>query len=105
MDPRRAAFLQEVKAWAEKIGAHPKRVQIQRMTRKWASWSSSGRMCFSQDLLSQPTDFREEVIVHELIHFLVPNHGKLFMSYLRAYLPDRKRKPKYAEQGCSHPSG
>ncbi len=84
----REAFRVEVQAWAEKIGVHPKRVQIQRMTRKWASWSSSGRICFSDDLLSEPKAFREAVIVHELIHCLVPNHGKLFKSLMKAYLPD-----------------
>jgi hypothetical protein len=31
--------------------------------------------------------FREVVIVHELLHLLVPNHGKLFKSLLNAYLP------------------
>jgi len=87
MDPSRAAFHREVQAWAGKIGAHPKRVQIQRMTKKWASWSSSGRICFSDDLLFKPRAFREVVIVHELIHCLVPNHGKLFKSLMKANLP------------------
>jgi predicted metal-dependent hydrolase len=32
--------------------------------------------------------FREYVIVHELLHLKVPNHGKLFKTLLRAYLPD-----------------
>ena len=26
------------------------------------------------------------VIVHELLHFFVPNHGKLWKSLMRAYL-------------------
>jgi len=29
----------------------------------------------------------EVVIVHELIHCLVPNHGKLFKSLMKANLP------------------
>ena len=88
MDPKRAAFHREVQQWAKKMNVQPKRVQIQRMTRKWASWSSSGRICFSTDLLAEPKAFREAVIVHELVHCLVPNHGKLFKSLMRAYLPD-----------------
>jgi hypothetical protein len=90
-DRDREAFRRDVQTWAEKIGVHPKRVQIQRMTRKWASWSSSGRICFSTDLLAEPSAFREVVIVHELIHCLVPNHGKLFKSLMRAYLPSELR--------------
>lgn len=87
-DCDRETFHREVQAWARKIGVQPRRVQIQRMTRKWASWSSSGRICFSADLLAEPRAFREVVIVHELIHCLVPNHGKLFKSLMKAYLPN-----------------
>jgi predicted metal-dependent hydrolase len=93
MDPKRAAFHRKVQEWAKKIGVQPKRVQIQRMTKKWASWSSSGRICFSTDLLTEPESFREVVIVHELIHCLVPNHGKLFKSLMRAYLPSETASP------------
>ena len=73
--------------WASKIGVAPKRVQIQRMKKKWASCSSSGRVCLSSDLLVEDSAFQEVVIVHELIHLLVPNHGKLFKSLMKAYLP------------------
>jgi len=39
--------------------------------------------------------FREYVIVHELLHLKVPNHGKLFKTLLRAYIPDyEKIKPQ-----------
>ena len=83
-----AALKAEVRRWASKIGVQPKRIQIQRMTRKWASCSPAGRVCFSSDLLREDAAFREVVIVHELLHLIVPNHGKLFKSMLNAYLPD-----------------
>ena len=38
------------------------------------------------DLLAQPYPQRKEVVVHELLHLKVPNHGKLFKALLRAYL-------------------
>jgi hypothetical protein len=37
------------------------------------------------------------VIVHELLHLIAPNHGKVFKSFLLAYLPDwekREQEPK-----------
>lgn len=79
---------EEIQRWAAKIGVKPKRVQIQRMTTKWASCSTSGRVCFSMELLDEPDSFREVVIVHELLHLMVPNHGKLFKSLMNAHLPD-----------------
>ena len=57
------------------------------MTTKWASCSTSGRICFNSDLLLKDAALRELVIVHELLHLRVPNHGRLFKSLLSAYLP------------------
>jgi predicted metal-dependent hydrolase len=56
------------------------------MKRKWASCSTTGRVSFAEDLLAQQSKFRSEVIVHELLHLKVPNHGGLFKALLRAYL-------------------
>lgn len=90
--PHEETLRELVARWALKIGVKPKRVQVQRMTAKWASCSTSGRICFNSDLLHKPPAFREFVVVHELLHLLVPNHGKLFKSLLRAYLPDWERQ-------------
>jgi len=37
-------------------------------------------------LLKQPAAFRAEVIIHELLHLKIPNHGPLFKAVLRSYL-------------------
>lgn len=81
------AFRKDVARWAAKIGVRPKRVQIQRMTAKWASCSTAGRLTFNSDLIREDSGLREFVIVHELLHLLVPNHGRLFRGLLKAYLP------------------
>ena len=82
----REAFHDLVRSWGERIGVKPRRVQVQRLTRKWASCSTEGRVTFSSDLLLAHRSFREEVIVHELVHLIAPNHGKLFKSLVRAHL-------------------
>ncbi len=79
-------FKSEVKSWAKKIGVEPKEVHLRPMKKKWASCSSKGRLTFNTDLLGEPATFRREVIVHELLHLKLPNHGKVFRSLLRAYL-------------------
>lgn len=84
----RLDFRDEVTRWAGRMGVQPARIQIQPMTKKWASCSPSGRISFSTDLLVEDGQFRELVIVHELLHLQVPNHGKLFKSLLNAYLPE-----------------
>jgi predicted metal-dependent hydrolase len=82
-------FKAAIQAWAEKIGVRLKEIHIRPMKRKWASCSTSGRVTFADDLLARPARFRSEVIVHELLHLKVPNHGKLFRALLRAHLSKR----------------
>jgi len=81
----------EALAWAERIKVRPRRIQVQAMRTKWASCSTRGTVTLSLDLLSEPKPFREVVIVHELIHLLVPNHGRVFRALMKAYLPDWER--------------
>lgn len=81
-----ATFRAEVGAWAQQIGVQPHEVRLRSMKRKWASCSSSGRLTFDTGLLRQASDFRNEAVVHELLHLKVPNHGQLFRSLLRSHL-------------------
>ncbi len=43
-------------------------------------------MTFDGNLLRQHVEFRKPVIVEELLHFRVPNHGKVFNTLLGVYL-------------------
>ena len=80
-------FRERVETWAVKLRVKPKQVRLQKMARKWASCSTLGWVTFSEDLLSQPDEFQDYVIVHELLHLRgVRNHGKLFKSLVKAYL-------------------
>lgn len=79
-------FKTEVSLWAAIMKVKPKQIRVQRMTKKWASCSGKGRVCFSDDLLREPRAFQDYVIVHELLHPQVPNHGKLFKSLMNVYL-------------------
>lgn len=82
-------FKAEVLAWAKRIKVHPTEIHLRPMKRKWASCSSKGRLTFDPELLKQPAKFRAEVIVHELLHLKIPNHGPLFRNLLRAYLSQK----------------
>jgi predicted metal-dependent hydrolase len=79
-------FKAEVAAWAKRIGVEPKQLHVREMRNKWGSCSTAGRVTFDTELLTRPSNFRREVIVHELLHLKVPNHGRVFKALLRAYL-------------------
>ena len=77
-----------VRQWAARIGVKTRQIHVRSMKTKWASISTSGRLTLNTDLMSIPRELSEYVIVHELVHLLAPNHGKVFKSFLSAYLPD-----------------
>ncbi len=87
----RDVLIAEISAWARRIGVEDRirEIHLRPMKRKWASCSSRGRLTFDTDLLRQPAAFRREVIVHELLHLKVPNHGPLFRALLKAYLDEK----------------
>lgn len=39
-----------------------------------------------------PSGIGDYIIVHELLHFSVPNHGKLWKSLMRAYLGNYEKQ-------------
>ena len=80
-----------VEYWAQRLSVQPRLVRVQRMTRKWGSCSTSGIVTLAADLADQDSDFQNFVIVHELLHLRVPNHGKLFKALMTAHIPDWRR--------------
>lgn len=83
-----------VRHWATKIGVRTPQIHLRVMRTKWASLSTVGRLTLNTELLDLPKDLGEFVIVHELVHLLAPNHGKVFKSFMHAYLPDWEGKEK-----------
>lgn len=81
-----------VRHWATKIGVRTPQIHLRRMRTKWASLSTVGRLTLNAELLGLPKDLGEFVIVHELVHLLAPNHGKVFKSFMLAYLPDWEKR-------------
>lgn len=85
--PTKERFKYEVDRWAATMKVKPVQIRVQKMKKKWASCSGKGLICFSSDLLKEQRAFQEFVIVHELLHLHIPNHGKLFKSLMNSYLP------------------
>jgi predicted metal-dependent hydrolase len=82
------------KHWAARIGVKLCQIHVRDMRSKWASMSTAGRLTLNTDLLCVTKDLGEFVIIHELVHLLVPNHSGLFKSYMRAYCPDWERRDR-----------
>ena len=87
-----------VRHWATRIGVRLPQLHIRQMTRKWASISTTGRLTLDASLLELPKKLGEFVIVHELVHLIAPNHGKVFKSFLLAYLPDWEERERQLQR-------
>ena len=85
---RKAEFKTHVRRWAAKLSVDVTGVYVRPMRSKWASCSSNGVLSFNAELLRLEPKVWDYVIVHELLHFDVPNHGKLWKSLMRAHLGD-----------------
>lgn len=82
-------FKSHVHEWAEKLDIEVKTVSIRQMKNKWASYTQrNDLLLFNSELLDLDKKLGDYVIVHELLHFRVPNHGKLWKSLMRAHLGD-----------------
>jgi predicted metal-dependent hydrolase len=79
-------FKSRVRKWAEKLDVKVRMVTMRPMRNKWASCSTAGNLHFDEGLLSLDRKLGDYVIVHELLHFSVPNHGKLWKSLMSAHL-------------------
>lgn len=94
-------FKEAVRSWAATLNVKPSQIRVQRMKNKWASCSSKKAVTFSENLLKERREFQEYVIVHELLHLRVPNHGKLFRSLLSLYLPGWEDRAKHTSASTS----
>jgi predicted metal-dependent hydrolase len=84
----REQFKARVLEWAAKLDVNAHSIYVRPMRRKWASCSTAGTLSFNDELLGMDTKLGDYVIVHELLHFSVPNHGKLWKMLMRVHLGD-----------------
>lgn len=84
-------FKRRVRDWARKLDVQIVWLGVRPMRNKWASCSTAGHLNFNDELLDLDAEVWDYVIVHELLHFFVPNHGRLWKSLMRAHLGDYER--------------
>lgn len=86
-DADRRALVRRVAYWSDRLRVSPHFVRVQRMTRKWGSCSTNGIVTLAADLARQQRGFQDFVIVHELLHLRIGNHGRVFKALMSAHVP------------------
>ena len=77
-----ARLKHRVDHWVIRLRVMPKTIRVQEMKRKWGSCSTLGTVSLAVDLDSKSKRFQDFVIVHELLHLKVHNHGRLFKALM-----------------------
>lgn len=88
----RDVFKKRTRDWARRLDVTVRSLTVRKMRNKWASCSTAGRLTFDETLVHMPGDLQDYVIVHELLHVQVPNHGKLWKSLMRLHLGDYEKQ-------------
>lgn len=91
-------FKDRVLEWTAKLEVKVTAIYVRPMRRKWASCSTAGTLSFNDELLGIERGLADYVIVHELLHFSVPNHGKLWKCLMRVHLGDYEGLEKKLRQ-------
>lgn len=82
-----------VSEWAPVLGVGVRKLDYRNMKSRWGSCQpSTGRVCINVRLALYPPECLEYVVVHELCHFLVPNHGPEFKELMGRLMPDWKER-------------
>ncbi len=74
--------------WQKILKVKVNRIQMRKMKNKWGSCSSKGVLTLNKELKNLHLKEVEYVIVHELLHLIIPTHNKTFKTLLRVYLPE-----------------
>ena len=83
---------------AGRFGIHRPKVRRRRMTRRWGSCKVSGGILLNTELVKAPVHCVDYVIMHELCHLRVPNHGQGFYHLVAQMMPDWGRRKARLEQ-------
>ena len=84
----------KVAFWSKKMGLVPTGVKITSARTRYGSCSVRNSLCFSCFLVNCPEEAMDLVVVHELCHIRIKNHGPAFYALLEQYLPDWRQRKK-----------
>lgn len=87
----------------EKYGIVMPKISIKKMKTLWGSCSVTRHVItFNFYLIKARMPYIDYVVLHELVHFLYPNHSKHFYAFLSNQMPDWKERKSVLDQDVVH---
>ena len=83
----------------KKYGIEKPALRIRDMETRWGSClAKKGIVTLNKRLLEAPRNCIEYVVMHELCHFMHPNHSKHFYAFLSMLMPDWKERKQFLDK-------
>ena len=80
-------------------GVNMPRITVRRMTTRWGSCTPArGTIRLNRRLVRYPVECIEQVALHELCHFVHPDHSKDFYALMTRLMPDWKQRKALLEK-------
>lgn len=79
---------------AAQLGYSCKAITIKNNRTNWGSCSSLKNINLNLHLMRLPDRMIDYIIVHELVHTIIPNHGPIFKEKLKSHFPDSNELDK-----------
>lgn len=79
-------ILSRVSHYAEQLGVTFNQAKITKSKYRWGSCTPKDNVTFNWRLIQAPMFVIDYVIIHELAHFLEPNHTPRFWGIIRSQL-------------------
>ncbi len=74
--------------WESRLKVRVSAYFLQRMRTKWGSCNVQARnIRLNTELVKKPKDLLEYVVVHEMLHLLVPTHSERFVALMSEHYP------------------
>ncbi|MFQ5603129.1 MAG: M48 family metallopeptidase [bacterium] len=80
--------------WAKKFNLPYNKVTIRKQTSRWGSCSSKNNINLNLHLMRLPDRLIDYVLLHELVHTKIKNHGPAFWRKLTELCPNAKKLNK-----------
>ena len=94
----RRVLKERVELYARQNGVVYQHVRIGGARTRWGSCGAKGSLNFTWRLVMAPIEVIDYVVVHELAHLEVKNHGKAFWEKVGSLMPDYQRRRDWLRQ-------
>lgn len=85
------SFRKKFVFFSRKLNIKHKKITFKKMRNKWASTSTAGNFTFNTELFKKKKSLCNYVMVHELLHIKIPNHGKLWKALMISNFKNYKK--------------